>query len=564
MSSRGPDSPPASPEAQATRRTGWPLLAVLAGGIVAVAAAWFAFSGSLGSENEPQTFRYTEAVVGAPSRVNPLFAHLNDADRDLTSLVFSGLTRLSADGSVLPDLAQTWEVSEDARTVTFHLRPGVTWHNGTAFTAADVIFTYSLLADPKLAGDPDEEPLWRRLTCAAPDDATVTCQLPEPFAAFPAYATVGILPKHLLDGTDGTAISTSPFNGQPVGTGPYRLANVDQSRALLRANENYYLGSPRLAELELLFFPDVAAAGAAVINGQAQGIFIDATASPGDLDTIAGIDAMKSYEASRSAYTVLYLNTGEAPLNDPQVRRAIAETVDVDGIIDSSLEGRARRADSPIVAGTWAHNPEVKQLRQGAGAARDRLDEAGWTLSDNAQVRSRNGIELRMTLLTDQDPVRAAVSEAIAEQLSEIGMSVTLAREESTDLISNFLIPRQYQAAVFGWDPGPDPDPYPAWHSSQASDSGRNLAKYTNEEADRLMEAARRTRDLDERQRLYYAFQDIFRDDVPSLLLYHSVNTYFVTEEIQNLELGVLFNNSSRFRNVHEWVFERRSGIGRP
>lgn len=564
MSAGRRDFPPASPEAQATRRTGWPLMAVLAGGIVAVAAAWFAFSGSLGSEDEPQTHRYTEAVVGAPSRVNPLFAHLNDTDRDLASLVFSGLTRLGADGSVLPDLAQTWEVSEDARTMTFHLRRGVTWHNGTPFTSADVIFTYSLLADPKLAGDPDEEPLWRRLTCTAPDDATVTCQLPEPFAPFPAYATVGILPKHLLEGTDGTAISTSSFNGQPVGTGPFRLVNVDQSRALLRANENYHLGSPRLAEIEFLFFPDIATAGAAVLNGQAQGVFVDATASPGDLDTIAGIDGMKSYEANRSAYSVLYLNNGEAPLNDPQVRKAIAETVDVDGIIESSLEGRARRADSPIVAGTWAYNSEVKALRRGPGAARDRLDEAGWTLPDNASIRSRNGVELRMTLLTDQDRVRGAVSEAIAKQLGEIGISVTLARDESTDLISNFLIPRQYQAAVFGWDPGPDPDPYPAWHSSQAGDRGRNLAQYTNEEADRLMEAARRTRDLDERQRLYYAFQDIFRDDVPSLLLYHPVDTYFATEEIQNLQLGVLFNNSSRFRNVHEWVFERRSGIGQP
>jgi peptide/nickel transport system substrate-binding protein len=539
-------------------------MAVLAGGIVAVAAAWFAFSGSLGSENEPQPHRYTEAIVGAPSRVNPLFSHLNDADRDLASLVFSGLTRLGADGSVLPDLAQTWEISEDARSVTFHLRRGVTWHNGTAFTAADVIFTYSLLADPKLAGDPDEEPLWRRLTCTAPDDATVTCQLPEPFAPFPAYATVGILPKHLLEGTDGTAISTSPFNVQPVGTGPYRLASVDQSRALLRANDNYHLGSPRLAEIELLFFPDIAGAGAAVLNGQAQGIFVDATASPADLETIAGLDAIKSFEGSRSAYTVLYLNTGEAPLSDPEVRKAIAETIDVDGIIDSSLEDRAHRADSPIVAGTWAYNPDVKQLRRGLGAARDTLDEAGWTLPDNTQVRSRNGIELRMTLLTDQDPLRGAVSEAIAEQLGEIGISVTLAREESTDLISNFLIPRQYQAAVFGWDPGPDPDPYPAWHSSQAGDTGRNLAKYSNEEADRLMETARRTRDLDERQRLYYAFQDIFLDDVPSLLLYHPVDSYLVTEDIQNVQLGVLFNSSSRFRNVHEWVFEQRSGIGRP
>ena len=78
------------------------------------------------------------------------------------------------------------------------------------------------------------------------------------------------------------------------------------------------------------------------------------------------------------------------------------------------------------------------------------------------------------------------------------------------------------------------------------------------------MEDARRTRDLDERQRLYFAFQDIFREDVPSLLLYHPVSTYFVTEQIQDLNPGVLFTNSSRFRNVHEWVFEESIGIGEP
>ena len=553
-----------STEPSPSGRTGWPLLAALAGGIVAVAAAWFAFSGSFGSESEPQTHRYTEAVVGAPSRVNPLFAHLNDADRDLVSLVFSGLTRLGADGAVLPDLAETWDVSEDGRNVTFHLRGGVTWHNGTPFTAADVIFTYSLLADPKLAGDPDQEPLWRRLACSAPDERTVACRLPEPFAPFPAYASIGILPKHLLDGTDGTAISTNAFNGQPIGAGPYRLINVDQSRALLRANDKYHFGAPRLAEIELLFFSDVTTAAAAVLSGQAQGIMLDPASSADDYEALAAVDGLQSYELHRTAFTVLYLNTGEAPLNDAAVRQAIAEAVDIDEIIDSLPGGRAVRADSPIVVGTWAHNPDIDPFRRDPGSARDRLDDAGWTLPDNASVRSRNGVELRMTLLTDQDPVRGIVGEAVAQQLSEIGMSVTLAREESTDLIGNFLIPRQYQAAVFGWDPGPDPDPYPAWHSSQARDSGRNLAAYANEQADRLMEDARRTRDLDERQRLYFAFQDIFREDVPSLLLYHPVDTYFVTEQIQELNPGVLFHNSSRFRNVHEWVFEETIGIGEP
>jgi len=540
---------------------GWPLLVVLAGGIVAVTAAWFAFSGSFASDDKAGSYRYVEAVVGAPSRVNPLFAHLNDADRDIASLVFSGLTRLGPDGAVLPDLAETWEIGEDDRNVTFHLRRGVAWHNDMPFTAADVVFTYSLLADPGLEGDPDQASLWRKVACSAPDDFTVACQLPEPFAPFVAYATTGILPRHLLEGVDAGTIATSAFNTQPIGTGPYRLAELDATRAVLRANAKFYLGAPAVTDIELLFFPDVSSAAAGVVSGEAHGVLLDSTATSDDFNTLASIDGLRAYEANRTAYIVLYLNNGQPPLNDVLVRRAIAETVDVEGIIDSLLDGRAAAADSPIVTGTWAHNPELEPYERDPGDARDLLEEAGWTLPEGGEVRTRNGVELRLTLLTDQDPLRALASQALAEQLADVGISVTLASEESTDLIRNFLIPRQYQAALFGWDPGPDPDPYPAWHSSQASDSGRNLAAYTNEDADKLMEDARRTRDVAERQRLYYAFQDIFHEDVPSVLLYHPLNSYFVTEEVRGIELRTLFTGSSRFLNVYEWLFEESSDI---
>jgi peptide/nickel transport system substrate-binding protein len=555
------DSAPPSGRGIRPASAGWPLLLVLAVGVIVVAGAWFALSGSFAGDEATGGNRYVEAVVGAPSRVNPLFAHLNDADRDLTTLVFSGLTRLGPDGTVLPDLAETWEVSEDGRVVTFHLRRGVVWHNDSPFTAADVVFTYSLLADPGLEGDPDQAPLWRRVTCSAPDDFTVSCELPEAFAPFAAYATTGILPRHLLEGTDAATIATSAFNTQPIGTGPYRLVEMDGRRALLAASPKYYLGSAALTEIELLFYPDVPTAAAAIVNGEAQGILLDSTATGDDFDTVASIDGLKSYDANRTAYTVLYLNNSQAPFNDLLVRRAIAETVDTEYIIDSILDGRAVTANSPIVSGTWAHNPELEGHERDPDRARDLLETAGWALAGDADVRTRNGVELRLTLLTDQDPLRALISEAVGEQLAEVGFGVTLAREESTDLIRNFLIPRQYQAALFGWDPGPDPDPYPAWHSSQASDSGRNLAAYVNDDADKLMEDARRARDMAERQNLYYDFQDIFQQDIPSVLLYHPRNTYFVTEQIQGIELGTLFSSSSRFRNINEWLFEKSSDI---
>jgi peptide/nickel transport system substrate-binding protein len=553
-----------SPSARQRRNsssTGWPLLIVLAGGLVIVAAVWFAFSDSFASDKNPKVYRYTEAVVGSPSRVNPLFAHLNDADRDLSSLVFSGLTRLGPDGTVLADLAERWETSPDGHVVTFYLRAGVTWHNGTPFTAADVVFTYSLLANPNLEADPSQAPLWRKLTCSAPDDSTVQCNLPDPFAPFPAYATEGILPKQLLQGTDAAALATSIFNQSPVGTGPYKLVSMDATRALLHFNDDYYLGAPKITEIELRFFPDNATAAASVAQGETKGVLLDTTATPNDLDAAASADGLKSYDAIPTAYTVLYMNNSQTPLNDVLVRRAIAETIDIDGIIDSLLGGRAVRADSPIVTGTWANNPKAERAGGDTDNARDLLSQAGWNAPEGGGVRTRNGVEFRMTLLTDRDPLRGLISDAIAKQLAEIGIAITLAPEEPTNLIRDFLIPRQYQVALFGWDPGPDPDPYPAWHSSQASDSGRNLAAYASQQADKLMEQARVTSKVEERQRLYFEFQDVFEQDVPSLLLYHPRNTYFVTEQIKGLQLGVLFNPSSRFSNVHEWVFEESADI---
>ena len=526
-----------------------------------VAAAWFGLSNSLGGNSTRQDYRYVEAVVGSPSRVNPLYVHLNDTDRDLASLVFSGLTRLGADGSVLPDLAETWETSGDGRTVTFHLRGDVRWHDGTPFTSTDVIFTYSLLANPGVEADPDQAALWHNIACSAADELTVACQLPEPFAPFPAYAATGILPQHALAGTEASALASSIFNQNPVGTGPYKLASLDSSRAVLRANDNYYLGSPHVSEIELRFFPDTAAAVASVVRGEERGIFLDGTTSADDLDTVAAVKGLKRYEAIRTTYTVLYLNNSQAPLNDVQVRLAIAESIDIDGIIDSLLGGRAVRADSPIVTGTWANNPEFESKGRDLTDARKRLEEAGWGLQDGTNVRMRNGVELRLTLLTDRDPIRGRISSEIAKQLGDAGIAVTLAPEESTNLIRDFLIPRQYQAALFGWDPGLDPDPYPAWHSSQASDSGRNLAAYADEKADKLLEEARVTSNLDQRQQLYYAFQAVFHDDVPSVLLYHPRNSYFVTDEVKGIQLGTLFSQSSRFRNVHEWSFEESSDI---
>ncbi len=545
-------------------RPGWPLLAVLVAGILALGATWFALAGPLTSSDDKRPSRYSEALVGAPSRINPLFVHLNDADRDIASLVFSGLTKLAPDGQVLPDLAESWEVSKDGRTFTFRLRSGVVWQTGAPFTSADVLFTYGLLADPKLQGAPEQASLWRQAKCSAPNDLMVQCVLPQPFAPFLSFASVGILPKHILEGAPAATQGEHAFNRAPVGTGPFRLAQLDETHAILKANTQYYGSPPQLDEIEFRFYPDTATAAAALSRDEVRGLLLGPEASQADFDVASGHDGLKAYTANRGAYTILYLNNAEAPLNDRRVRTAVAYAVDVDAIIGKLLAGHAVRGDSPIAPGTWAANPDLKPYPHDIDGARSLLEEAGWLLPPEGKVRQRDGVELRISLTTDRDPLRGALADEVARELEEIGMSVTVVRQDSTALVQDFLIPRQYQAAIFGWDVGADPDPYPAWHSSQISDNGRNLAAYFNSEADAALEEARRTTDLDRRQALYYTFQTIFHEDVPSIILYYPVYTYFVDDAVKDIKIGTLFNTSSRFFNVESWRVGEPRDNGQP
>ena len=534
-------------------RPQWPFLTVLFLGVIAIATLGFILANPLSSSPEEQREqRYVEAIVGSPDRVNPLFAPLNETDADLASLVFSGLTRLGPEGRVLPDLAESWVISEDGLAYTFKLRRDVIWHTGAAFTAEDALFTYELLADPDLPSDPRLGQLWRQVSCNVPDEFTLLCELSEPFAPFLSFTSIGLLPKHVLEGMTAVEIFDSPFNQKPVGTGPFRLPTLNEAEAILRANPTYYDERPAIDEIEIRFFPNPSTAAAALSRGEVQGVLLGPSASQEDFDLLTSTEGLRAYTSNRTRILMLFLNNSQPPFDDKALREAVAFSVNVDDVISELLGGRAVRADSPIVPGTWAYNPLLEPRPHDLDTARELLEEAGWETTDDG-VRQKDGKELRVSLMTDQDPLRIAIAEMVANQLAEVGIQVAVTPQDS-DLRREFLAPRQYQAAIFGWDPGPDPDPYPVWHSSQVEppDSG-NIAGYQNEDTDRLIEEARLTTDLDKRQTLYYTFQQMFFEDVPSVLMYYPAFTYFVAEEVQNIELGTLFLTSSRFANATQW-----------
>jgi len=540
-----------------SRRSRWPLLAGLVLAIVSLSALWYATREGSGPQVPAHGGLYVEAVVGSPLRVNPLYTAFNDVDKDLATLVFSGLTRLGPDGTALPDLAERWEVSSDARVYTFHLRQGVTWHDGAAFTADDVIFTWSALIDPDFKGEPSLGQFWQQVECAKRGDFTVVCELPEPFAPFPAHATIGILPRHRLEGLSAEGLFIAPFNEQPIGTGPFILTALNSQRALLESNPSYHWGGPAIAEMEFRFFSDYSSAAAALQDGRVQGLFLGPEASPDILEQLEQAKNLQRLASRRNSYTLLYLNTRMPPLDDRSVRQALIYALNREAIVADRLDGRAQLADNPIVPGTWAYSHDIRSYRHDPQQARSLLEKSGWQINSRG-VLEKEGRELRLVILTDSDPERVTVGQEIAHQLRAIGVDTSLQAQAGSELVRNFLLPRRFQAVVYGWDQGYDPDPYPAWHSSQVQEQGLNLAGYTNQDLDRILSEARQTSDLEQRKALYREFQQIFAEEVPSILLFYPVHNYLIDKDVKGISLGVLFEPASRFANVHQWYIKAK------
>jgi peptide/nickel transport system substrate-binding protein len=550
--------------------------------ILALAAFWYGHNAASGPRSATHGGRYVEAIVGAPSIVNPLYATFNDVDKDLTALIYSGLTRLGPDGTVLPDLAVGWTVGADARSYTFRLRSGVTWHDGAPFSADDVIFTCDALRDPDFKGEPSLGLFWQQVTCTKLDDLTVRFELPQALAPFPAYATIGILPKHKLEGLTAEGLFLSPFNELPIGTGPFVLTYLDCQRATLRSNPTYHGSQPFIDELELWFFPDYAEATAAfekqrvyvgcnlppgaapVKEIRVDGLLLGPEAPPAEQALLDGRADLQHLVSRRNSYTLLFLNTRVPFLDDKTVRQAILYALDRPAILASVLDGRADLADSPIVPGTWAYSEDIRKYPHDPQEARDLLEAAGW--KQNAWgFLEKDGQELSLSLLTDPDPARASIGQEIVRQLGEAGIHTTQQTIGGTALVDEFLLPRRFQMTLWGWDQGPDPDPYAAWHSSQVREQGFNLSGFSDPHLDEVLSEARQTSDQERRRALYAEFQQIFAEEVPSVLLFYPLYHYYVSDDVKGIDLGVLFEPSSRFDSIQQWYIKtKRSGMSPP
>lgn len=537
----------------------WQLFIALVGIVLLSAMLALLALGSTTIERPDYGGTYIEGVAGRPSTINPLFSQYNDVDRDIAALVFSGLTLADETGVIKPDLASQWAISADGLAYTFTLRTDVRWHDGVEFGPDDVLYTIHTMQDPAYKGPPNLATFWRTVAITQVDNVTIRFQLTQPYAPFLSYATIGILPAHLLKEVPANELLQNPFNRRPVGTGPFQVADYTSDSLSLDVNKDYYGVRPYLSRIHFKFYADYESIFAAFNRGEVEGI---SRILPTYLPKARATGNLTTNSARLGGYSAILLNLTKAPFQDKVVRQALLYGIDRKHLINDILLGQGVVATGPVEPSSWAYDKALIQYPFDVEKAKALLDGAGWKDVDGDGAREKDKTALTLTLVTPDEPVRVALANEIVKGWQAIGVKATVQAIPASLLVQNVLRPRQFDAVLYEWrNLSSDPDQYENWHQSQAPSTtglGQNYSGLTDKDISDALEAARRTNDQAKRAELYQRFQELFVDRMPALLLYYPVYTYGVDNRVYGVQLAPMVNPSDRFRNVTQWYLKTK------
>lgn len=491
----------------------------------------------------------TEGIVGTPRFINPLLAQ-TDADRDLTALLYAGLLRALPEGDIIPDLAETYTVSDDGTVYTFTLKENIFFHDNAPITADDVVYTVESAQDPRIGST--KSAAWDGVLVSAPDERTVVFTLPRPYAGFLNNTTLGILPRHIWENVAADDFRGSAYNEQPVGSGPFMLAKVKErsgktSEYVLEPFARYALGKPHLSKLSVHIFGNEKE----LLDAFAQGDIdsFRATDTTSFASTSAQTESIRRYPLPRTFG--LFLNYNKNPIfTDVAVREALSRAVSRTEIVDTVLSGFGTPITTPLPPHIYETTAADEAQR---GDVHGLLKNAGWSRDAETGLYVKGEQSLAFSIKTVNSPELKLTAELIQKQLGDIGISASIELFDLAQLNQTVIRTRDYEALLFGQVLSRDADLYPFWHSSQRNDPGLNVALYTNVSADATLEKLRTTPSHDERTQLYESFLDEWQSDAPAVFLYVPDLVYVLPEHIQGVHEGPIQEPSGRFLDAYRW-----------
>ena len=474
-----------------------------------------------------------EGTIGEASTLIPLLAS-DASSHAVAGQIYNGLVKYDKTLAIVGDLAESFDISPDGLTITFHLRKGVSWHDGAPFTSRDVLYTYRVVIDPATPTAYAED-FKQVKTIAAPDDHTVKVTYATPFAPALASWSMNILPAHLLEGKD---ITKSLLARNPVGTGPYRFREwVAGQKIVLEANTDYFEGRPYIDRYIYRIIPDSSTMYMELKAGAIDLMSLTPVQFARQTTSTDFTSRFNKYRYPSSGYVYMGYNLRHPLFGDKRIRQAMTAAINKDELVHGVLFGMGQKAHGPIVPGRWAYNPNVKDIAYDSQHATKLLAQAGWKEKNSDGILVKNGKTFSFTILTNQGNLqRLMTAQIIQQRLKGVGIDVKIRVVEWATFLKEFVDKGNFEVVMLGWNISQDPDMYDIWHSSKTNTGELNFIGFKNAEVDRLLVEGRRTFDIEKRKKAYFRIQEILAEEQPYTFLYVPDALPVVSARIRGIE----------------------------
>ncbi len=554
---------------------------------------------------------YSEALIGQPKIINPIFAPANDVDADISPLLYSRLFKISEDQKLIPELAASLTISEDRKTYAVKLREDAFWTDGEKIDADDIAYTLEVIQNPEVQSP--LYPSFNGVTVEKTGPFEITFTLKEPFAPFASNLALGVIPEHIFGMIAPANLRLAKDNLQPkITSGPWKFSKMIKNEGgvetfSLERNDRYFGEIPYIKKITFKFYQDfVPAADDLKVRS-----FMGLAFIPRNLSETYGGKNFQSYKMRLPQYTALFFNDDSlAALKNIDVRKALTQAIDKNIVMQSALGDNGEIVNSPIIPGFLGYYPDIEKINFNADEAAALLDK-DWpridpdeyfslkseslfkereqeiknlpdyeanssTLSANLKSEVEDSVRaimrpdqtyyrknskneiLNINLTTADTPEYQNAAESIALFWRAIGVQTHVIIVPGKNISRETLKGRQYNVLLFSEIIGDDPDPFPFWHSSQTEYPGLNLAMFSDRHADTLLENARIATSSEARAGIYRIFQDILVKELPAVFLYSPTYDYLIDKKVKGVDFGRIFSPSDRFNNLSNWYIKTK------
>jgi peptide/nickel transport system substrate-binding protein len=494
-------------------------------------------------------------------------------DFEAARIVYEPLASYNEAGELVPFLAdeipslENGGVAADGTSVTWTLRPDITWSDGEPFTAADVVFTFEFIRNPVVAAATAQYYEGVK-SVEAIDDYTVKITFANPTPAWsePFTGQTGlILPRHIFEEFNGPTARDALANLQPVGTGPYQVVGFESGNIIYEPNPSYWGGRPAFKRVELSGGMAPYAAAREVLQAGtadfAHNLQVEAEALS-ELETDASGHITHLFGSQVERIMLNFANpfartedgersSPEVPhpyFSDVRVRQALNLAVDRDTIAEELYGASGKPIAQLLVAPADYQSPDITYTYD-LERAKALLNEAGWVDTNGDGLREKDGVALEVLFQAAVNPVRQKTQAIVSDSLKELGVKVEISRvrvdeffsgdPKDTGSLNHFYADMQEYSIG---NESPDPSTYMGWWTcakiaSQANQwQEPNNARYCNPEYDRLWEEARQELDPDRRAELFQQMNQLLAEDVAVIPVIHRAMTNAVSDRLTNVE----------------------------